>query len=517
MKHILLSLGAFCSFIAYSQTSITSLDVNNVDTQITDGGVFFNNEAISSHGYEIPNGLGTHTIYSLGFWFAGLDANGQLKLSAQRYMNLSDQFKGPLTTDGSAQADASGAWLTALFPISQLEIADHLANYMNPGYVPSMSIVNWPAHGDVSLGFDFHLAPFVDADGDGNYNPMAGDYPCIRGDQAVYVIMNDKGDVHDSGGDPIGIEMHYMLYQYAGIPEIDNTTFIHLRLINRGTQTLNDFKVSTFMDGDIGYYGDDYFGSDVDRNMMFFYNGDNFDEFGGGTVGYENAPPAVGIVSLANDYESIGVGDAQNTAAQYWSNMNARDASDLDWVDPITSNPTNFMFPSNPADVSEMNSEVALVNPPGDRRGVATIGVGTLDPFSEHTFDFAVVYKRDIASNNNIDNAGDLKDVADVVQEFYDTTFVDDCLVNNTLGVDDLTEAEFSVYPNPSKGEFIISLVTEFSDAHAILQDISGRVVVDRLNLTSKETSIRIDQPAGLYLLHLIIDGHSVTKRIILE
>ncbi|MDG1332732.1 MAG: T9SS type A sorting domain-containing protein [Crocinitomicaceae bacterium] len=515
IKHITLVAAVLGSFLSNSQISTAFLDINNAEARVTDGGVFFNDAANSFHGYEIPNGAGTTAFYSMGFWFAGIDANGQLKLSAQRYMNLADQFQGPLTTDGTAQADATGAWLTSLFPMSQSEIDQHLANYANAGYVPSFNIANWPAHGDIALGFDYYLAPFVDVNGDGNYDPMAGDYPCIRGDQAIFVIMNDKGDVHESGGDPIGIEMHYMFYQYTGIPEIENTTFINLKLINRGTQTLNDFKVSTFLDGDVGYYGDDYFGSDVNRNMMLFYNGDNLDETAGGSVGYGQAPPAVGIVSLANDYESIGIVDAQNMAPQYWSNMNARDASDMPWQDPITLSPTNYMFPGDPGNVSEMNSEVALVNPPGDRRGVATINLGTLVPFAEHTFDYAVIYHRD--NVDNVDNASGLRGVADIVQDYFDTTFVGDCVADNTVSVDEILQADFSLFPNPSKGKFTISLANDFSNAHVEIHDISGRVVYNQSELTSKETHIQLNQPSGVYLLHLIFDGKRTTKRIILE
>ena len=327
--------------------------------------------------------------------------------------------------------------------------------------------------------------------------------------------MNDKGGLHGTGGEPIGIEMHYLFYEFDGIPEIENTTFVHLKMINRGTQTLNDFKVSTFLDGDIGYFGDDYIGSDSSRNLLFFYNGDNFDETTAGSIGYESAPPAIGLLSLANDFESMGIADAGTNAAQYWSNMNGRDVSDLAWAHPITMGPISYMFPSDPGDALQMNSEAALMNAPGDRRGLATINVGTLTTFSEHTFDYAVIYNRNLISN--IDNASELKNVADIVQDFFDTSFANDCVSDTTLNLSELAETEFSIYPNPSTGEFTISFENNFSNAQVEILDISGRVVLDNIELEFKETKIELNQPSGVYLLHLIVDGQKTIKRIILE
>lgn len=516
IKSVLFTIGVAVLSQAQAQTiSHAYLDFNNVSARVNDGGVFFNDHANTFPSYEVPKGSGLHAIFAMSFWYGGTDVNGQLKLSAQKYDNLTDQFKGPLTNDGIANPPDSGTWLSALFPVTKPEIDNHIANYASAGYTVPSNIANWPAHGDVSLNQDFYIAPFVDTDGDGIYDPTAGDYPCIRGDKAIYVIMNDKGDLHASGGDPIGLEMHYMFYEYVGIPEIENTTFVHLRMTNRGTQTLNDFKVSTFLDADLGFYGDDYFGSDESRNMMFFYNGDNLDEDNGGSQGYQTAPPAIGLVSLANDFESIGITDAGSTAPEFWSNMNARNASGVLWEDPVTMTPINFMFPSDPGNVSQSNSEVALANAPGDRKGIANINLGTLVPFSEHTFDYAVIYNRE-AGGDNIQNASGLKNVADAVQDFFDTTFVDDCLLQ-TASLEELEEVNFSIHPNPSSGTFVITLDEQFTDAEVHISDLAGRVVMEDKKLSSTETMIELEQPAGVYLVHLSVDGRTSVQRIVLK
>ena len=79
------------------------------------------------------------------------------------------------------------------------------------------SITSWPAFGEDSEGNRIALAPFVDVDGDpNNYTPAAGDFPdiapCVGGgspDQAVWWVINDKGDIHtETGGEAIGDEIH---------------------------------------------------------------------------------------------------------------------------------------------------------------------------------------------------------------------------------------------------------------------------------------------------------------------
>jgi hypothetical protein len=60
------------------------------------------------------------------------------------------------------------------------------------------------------------------------YNPADGDYPEIRGDEAVYAIMNDKS--RDTMGFGMGIEIHLMVYQYLDGTFLDNTTFLNYRV-----------------------------------------------------------------------------------------------------------------------------------------------------------------------------------------------------------------------------------------------------------------------------------------------
>lgn len=297
MKQFLLSFTSlFLTCTALAQYDYHSLNQNNIRAMVSNNGLFFNNTEISAHGYEVPTESGNHAIYSLGFWFSGTDEHGDIKMSAQVYSPEGDQFRGPLTTDGTATVTASSEDYS-VYPVTKMAIDNHTANYDEMGYETPASILQWPAHGDEAEGIDFYLAPFVDIDGNGIYEPENGDYPKINGDEAVYIIMNYEADVHETGSDPIGIELYYLLYQYNTADYLNDVTFINLKVINRGTETLSDFRVGCFSDLDLGNPTDDYIGVNVDRNMMYIYNADNLDE-AGMVPGYGTNPPALGVSML---------------------------------------------------------------------------------------------------------------------------------------------------------------------------------------------------------------------------
>lgn len=131
------------------------------------------------------------------------------------------------------------------------------------------------------------------------YEPLLGDYPDIRGDLAIYTIMNDaKGQHLETGGQIMGIEIHTMAYQYLSNDYFNNTTFLHYRVFNRGAHDYANFKFGIWWDPDLGNPMDDYVGCDTLNNMMFVYNSDNLDESSNSNLGYGISPPALGISSL---------------------------------------------------------------------------------------------------------------------------------------------------------------------------------------------------------------------------
>lgn len=312
-------------------TDITQLELNNVRARIETGGKFWQDRANSVASYEIPKGSGRMSIYAGALWMAGEDVNGQLKSATQTFSG--NQFwTGPLSTT-TAEIDAAtcAAW-DDFHKITREEVDLFLAwhqcvndpdcdeNTQYPGYSIPESILEYPAHGDVSKDQSYYQAPFYDVNGDGTYDPFSGDYPyydvtgevdCRKvrdirlfGDVTYWWVFNDKGNVHTNPAAPsIGMEIHAQAFAFATNDEVNNMTFYNYELINRSSFTLANTYFSQWVDPDLGLSSDDYVGCDVQRGLGYCFNGVNFDPGGNGVTGYGEQPPAVGVDFFEGPYQ----------------------------------------------------------------------------------------------------------------------------------------------------------------------------------------------------------------------
>jgi hypothetical protein len=326
-------------------TGHTDLDINNVRARINTGGDMWW-DLINTAKYEIPKGSGHTSMFAGALWLGGIDANGQLKVAALEYRQSGNDFwTGPLTTDGTASVDAATCEkYDKHFVITRKEVDEFIAHCTGPNgsFVatsdypsPPASILNWPAHGDVSKKQSYYLAPFFDADGNGVYEPENGDYPyydvnnslcptnkenlghppattaegngilvdqVLKGDQTLWWVFNDKGNIHtESKGAPIGFEIRAQAFAFATNDEINNMTFYSYEIINRSTYRLTETYMSQWADTDLGNANDDYVGCDVKRGLGYCYNGKDVD--GSGTPeAYGAQPPAVGMDFFQGPY-----------------------------------------------------------------------------------------------------------------------------------------------------------------------------------------------------------------------
>ena len=69
--------------------------------------------------------------------------------------------------------------------------------------------LDWPAMGDVTIGQAMYLAPFIDYDGDGYYDPANGD-PCMPPSGPVLHLQRCQGPRADQWSAALGVEVHGM-------------------------------------------------------------------------------------------------------------------------------------------------------------------------------------------------------------------------------------------------------------------------------------------------------------------
>ncbi len=214
------------------------------------------------------------------------------------------------------------------------------------GYTVPTIISNWPAHGPIEYGaYDYYLAPFHDADGDGEYNPANGDYPnfiiektsnCnyqperraenlgntsqkLFGDETVWWVYNDKGNVHTTtiGAAAIGMEFRAQGFAFSTNDELNNMSFYNYQIINRSTYSLTDAYFGVWNDPDLGTPDDDKAGCDVVRGLGYVYNGDEDDQASQNSPGYGRNPPAIGVDFFEGPYQDPDGQDNLNSWKDY--------------------------------------------------------------------------------------------------------------------------------------------------------------------------------------------------------
>lgn len=529
-------LGAFLFYTASSFAQI--IEWNNVRAHIGNipGRIFQYSIGPNQAGYEVPKNSNQTAIYATSLWCAALDDTGGLHLAAMRFgQNGYDFFKGPYSSTNAYQTPAySSVYGSSIWYVSLSQIQFHIANYQQSGYIMNPNIANWPGNGITGVGVASNLAPFVDNNNNGIYEPILGEYPDIRGDECIYMIMNDtKANHGETGGQALGIEVHTMVYQYATSDYRNNTTFLNYRIFNRGVNNYNNFKVSLWSDFDLGGSMDDYLGCDVTNKMMYVYNADNNDL---GGFSYGTNPPAVGISCLNRELSGFstftnGSGSPYtdpSTAAQYFNFMQSLwgDGSSIYFGGngTIGSIPTKFMFPgdSDPTfsgtggiDPGALWDEISAGNAPGDRRGVMTVEDVALPAGAQECYDFAVLYSRE-SGNDHLQNINSLRSTAALAKTDYDQMNAFNCN-QVTLSTEEAFDTELAIYPNPTDGILNVDFGGAALTGKIQILNLAGQVVLEQGFESTSSFQIEVEETPGVYLLMIITDQGTLNRKLVIR
>jgi len=241
------------------------LEVNNVRAQFNDfGNHFWEMPGGDGAQYLVPKDNGQIPLFANTFWIGGLDENNQLHLAAERYRMIGfDYWPGPISNVYDSVYDLK--W-NQVWKLNKEDIEYHKSHWWETDYTPIKDIETWPGNGDTDLGQSEQIAPYYDKNYDGIYNPLDGDWPVIKGDQALFFVFNDTRDLHsESQGLQLGIEIRAMAYAFNEPTDsaLWNTTFLHYEIENRSNTTYYETMVGSFTDIDLGNPWDDYVGCDV--------------------------------------------------------------------------------------------------------------------------------------------------------------------------------------------------------------------------------------------------------------
>lgn len=559
---------------AQGQTASASstLDINHVKALIMNGGdmhwdIFNSGNAF----YEVPKGSNTHSSFASAIWMGGLDASNQLHTSAQTYRQIgNDYWPGPLDTTNGGINSAEVIAYDKIWKVSYSEINNFITQF-NIGnvpltYTPSPDMVNWPAKGTGAK--TRNMAPFVDVNNDGNYNWMDGDYPKIKGDQALYFIFNDNYSTHtETGGLPFGVEIHCMAYAYGcpttinGRNELANTTFYDYKIYNRSNNNYHDVYVGYWTDADLGCYLNDYIGSKIQDNLGFIYNSTSIDNNCSGTNGYQNYPPALGTTVLKGplapiadglDNNNNGVIDEANEQClmNYFTYYNNNIGSfpvqttnpsskyhyynylKAQWKDSLNFTcggnarggvtPTKFAYPwvTYPGNPCGNWTELTAGNLAGDRRYILSSGPFNLPAKGNTEVEYALVWSVDSSATSNIHIASVNKLITDAqkIRSFYQSNS-SNCLLNINVNINthELFSDAILIFPNPAQS--VLQLKTEANLGNCIikLSDVSGRELLNENSNDINNSVVDVSNlSSGIYFITLLFNNHtSLVKKFV--
>ncbi|MCU0345733.1 MAG: T9SS type A sorting domain-containing protein [Saprospiraceae bacterium] len=431
-------VGAQAQVCAPSATAV--LDANNVMATFRQGGLLWHKG--NGPGYVVPkdNPNQVSAISSGGFWMGGLAPNGDLQVSAHSICPEGVQA-GPLIN--GQQDPVVCQQFDRFWEIRLDEVVAHLADFEDNGIVdnPIQNVLAWPGRNNPSSmtanGFslpDMELAPFVDRNSNGIYEPMKGDYPAMKGQQSLWWVFSNVGACGPNHAAP---KMTCAVTAYAtqtNDQAISNTTYYDVRLTHEGSQPLSDFYFSIWMDADLGCPYDDFIGSYPDENFAFVYNFDENDGIpscqctgldGLGISTYCEAVPMLGINWLNGLKDDLGEDlgmtsfitfnnpaflgpptgtiDPQ-TPAEHYNLMKGlwRDGTPIyqggDGYGQFGSDPTTtYMYTGNPSDLSSWSmcnpgQDFPHGLPSYDRRLLMSSGPASIAPGEVTEFSFAIVW-----------------------------------------------------------------------------------------------------------------------------
>lgn len=543
---------------AQTYTGAAWLDMNKTQSLYLSCGDQFYDPASGNGAFLVPKvtntAQGVGVSHASSLWIGGYDTLGSLHISAMTFrQNKYDFWPGPIDTISGNGTAAGASSYDKVWKISYNEINQFITQYtlgnVPSSYTPSADFLTWPAHG--SGNFTKKLAPFVDYNQNGQYDPLSGgDFPKIKGDQAVYSVFNDNYQSHtETGGLPMGIEVRRMAYVYgcpaslAGKPELQYTQFIEYEIINRSNLKYTNVLAGIWSDWDLGYFLDDYVGTFVPENTGFIYNSNSTDN-----PGYGSYPPAYGITVLKgppaplndgvdndndgqtdepgeecllgrmmNYYNNFGPFPSQITnpqnAQHYYYYLDARDKNGVKMTCPNSTITTNFMYPHTNLSSAPCGTwtEVSQNMLAGDQRGLIVSGPFTLLPGQSIKLEYALVVAVDSSatSNPHLASVNKLLQSIQNIRNYYYSGQLTSCVQQIPQSMNEWAMwNKISATYQPYSGNLLIHAPDEWigNKMNIFIYDVSGKLLLQN-QITIQKNVMETDVGNlnnGLYFVRII-------------
>ena len=205
-------------FIAYHYAT---LNKNNIQASFSSTGNLLSGSDVKFKAFTAPAGSNKTPIFGNGLIIGAKDATNKLHVAAQTYSVVSDYSPGPLNNYDIA---AANKW-DKIWKVDITQIRNHILDFLDNQFIdnPDPAVFEWPGNmntyargnNNEPLIVTEPLAPFVDLNQNGIYEPAFGEYPHIKGDQMLWFVFNDGYQRHvQSLGNPLNVQVTGSAFVY---------------------------------------------------------------------------------------------------------------------------------------------------------------------------------------------------------------------------------------------------------------------------------------------------------------
>lgn len=497
--------------------SSKKLDANTISTWFSNEGSFNRDPITSNAGFEWPKGTGITARYASGPWLGAKVGNDTLVTMAEYSYDFLPGY-----TDNNGIPHGKDDPLYRVYKLTYgLNDLDRL---------------QWP---NALLGNSDQGAPV--------YFDGYSWHPLDFGTQTMYYVYTDSypdSNTNRAGSTaPLKVDIKQLNFSIDFPGPIGQMAFSQFTVINRSTNTWNDFYLSIWTDDDLGFANDDKVGCDSALNLGYTYNATNNDQL------YGTAPPAVGflllrgaIVYTGNNNDTVYIcksktrvplpryRDLKMSVFNWYANGDSiygdprnyyesyrimeglrRDGSPI--VHP-NGYVTKYVFSGNPVNGTGWNQ--AQEN---DQRFLMSTGPVNMLPGDTQVIVTAQIIAR---GSSNLNSITLLKQYCAIASEFYNSCY-------NTLPIGIINHSalvkEFHLYqnyPNPFNPTTQIKFDLPKDEFVTIkVYNVLGKEVAMLLNEKKVQGSYNISfdgssLPSGVYFYRLQAGDFTETKKMVL-
>jgi hypothetical protein len=477
------------------------LDISNIAAALAPNSSLFRSKINGAAAFRVPRTGLARSISKAAPWVVGTHM-GERYSASPYHGDLVAPQSGPYA---DVMDDDFFNRYHQVWKLDRTMIAYHADHWADPDYEVPHAILTWPGNGVVANGEPARIAPFADLNGNELYEPGAGEYPLIRGDQAIYSIQHSVPD--QSGPYPLmQLDLGIMIHAYDEPANADlfNTVFANFTIIDRGPEDYTDVRFGLFTDLDLGNPNDDYFGCDSLQSLYYVYNADDVDE-DFPSYGYGTEIPAQGVMFLNREMSAFTV-PVGSPALEDMMNGTLLGAPFMQ-----TGYPSHFQYPGG-----AFTQETAG-DPLADRGSIGSIGPLTLNAGDTLCVDMAFPFAL-APSGNRLESLGALMQRSAAIHAWYATQDVQcDEIPDHITHVPQIASLEMGLYPVPAQDQVTVRCPQGKTGAELQLLNGMGQVV-RTLAWPAGREEMRVDLhgvPNGLYVVRLSSASERLTRSLV--